>query len=56
MNWSNFKKKVKPNIETIYNKGLDTETLILSNGFGIAKYEGVEKRKRILKRLNNASN
>ena len=51
MNWLNFKNKVKPHIKNIYNKGLDTETLILDNGFGIAKYEGVEKRKRYLKRL-----
>ncbi len=48
MSWSNFKEEVKPQIDTIYNKGLDTETIIFKNGRGISKYELNEKKKTIL--------
>ncbi len=51
MAWDDFKKKVKPEIDKIYNKGLDTETIIFKNGRGISQYE-VKKRKEILELLN----
>lgn len=52
MNWDYFKSLVKRQIQSTHNKGLDTETLIFKNGYGISKYELQEKYKIILKRLN----
>lgn len=52
MNWINFKSVAKKEIQSTHNKGLDTETLIFKNGFGISKYELKEKHKITLQRLN----
>ena len=49
MTWTAYKTQLKSHVTTIYNKGLDTETLILSNGRGVSKYDSKKKKVSILK-------
>jgi hypothetical protein len=48
MTWENYKKELHPFVEKAYNKGLDTETLILTNGHGVSKYDPRAKKQKIL--------
>jgi hypothetical protein len=48
MNWDNFKKEIKPYINSVYNKRNPNETIISWNGWLVMKYSSVAEKELFL--------